>query len=368
MKRLLVDAGIPRARDAFSGFGAVAEYDAREAALTPGVFLDAELLVLRSVTRVDAAFLSAAPRLEAIASPTIGIDHIDAHALDAYRRRHGRPVPVFHAPGATAGGVADFALAGLLSVAASSGRATGTWRVGIWGFGNCGTALAKRLDRCGIAHVEYDPPLEERSAGRFRTASIEALLACDAVSLHVPLTTGDDSRWPTTGRVDEAILAALGGTPSRPKLLLNTARGAVVREKALSDALASGRLTAVIDVWENEPEPDPALVKACRLATPHAAGSVLEGRLRAVAIIRDSLARFVGATLPSWVPESPDGPAFRIPGAIDAERRSAIVAAVGIESLSNRFREAYLGADPDGRGAAFDRVRRSGDRRELDWT
>jgi erythronate-4-phosphate dehydrogenase len=356
-----VDEAIPCGIEAFATIGRVVAFDGRD--LRPPALRDADVLVLRSVTRVDAAFLRAAPRLVALASPTIGLDHVDAAALDAYRLDHGRPVPLFGAPGSTAGGVADFAVAAIVAALADRGVRPREASVGVWGFGACGSALAWRLGRLGSRVVACDPPLEERSAGAFRSASIEDLLACDAVSLHVPLTTPAESRWPTLRMVDAGVLRALGG---RPAVLVNTSRGAVVDGAALLAAVRAGLVVAAVDVWDGEPLPDPDLVAACRLATPHAAGSVIEGRLRATAMVQAAVAGFLGSPA-RWKAPAP-GPRPSVPAAPGPADERVLVEAVGIEALSREFRSAYLSAAPSGRAAAFDRVRAGAMRHEVDWS
>ncbi|MBM4396021.1 MAG: 4-phosphoerythronate dehydrogenase, partial [Deltaproteobacteria bacterium] len=299
---ILVDERIPGAVEAFAALGEVRPFRDLPASLG-----DAGVLVVRSATRIDAPLLERCPRLGAIATPVIGTDHVDRAALEAYRRRTGRPIPLFNAPGSTAGGVADFALAALSHLARAEGRALADLRVGIWGFGNCGGALGMRLDRLGVRHADHDPPLAARSGGEFRSASLEELLACDAVSLHVPLTRPGDDPWPTHRMVSAGVLAR------GPRILVNTARGAVVDNAALARAIDSGRVAAAVDVWEGEPTPDPALVERCALATPHAAGSVIEGRLRATAMVVEAVREFLA--LPPRVAPPPRAPSD---GAVDA--------------------------------------------------
>lgn len=359
--RVFVDARIPHAVEVFSRLGPVVTYDGHAVRSNPNLLREAQVLITRSVTPIHDPLLQATPDLVAVASPTIGTDHVDFEALEAHRRRTGRPIPFFHAPGATAGGVADFTLAAFLLAARHARTDPRSWRVGIWGCGHCGSALAARLDRLGVPWIAHDPPRAEREG--FASAPLEDLLDCDVVTLHVPLTTPAQSRWPTWHMVSRAVLDRLS---RKPRVLINTSRGAVVDTQALEKVLAAGApLLACLDVWEGEPTPPPSLVARCFLATPHSAGSVVEGRLRSVRAVFEALR----ASIAPWASQpparldavSPVGP-FRFPEDLDA-----FLDAVGLEPLARDFQRTYLEAPPDGRGHVFDRMRIERARHEVLW-
>jgi erythronate-4-phosphate dehydrogenase len=334
----------------------------------PDRFTAIEVLVCRSATRLDDRLLSALPRLVAVASPVIGTDHVDFDALDAFRERRGRPVPFFHAPGATAGGVADQAFASLCAAADRLGRNPATLGVGIWGFGNCGKALAARLDRLGARWVAYDPPLAERDGAGFRSCTVEDVLSCDAVSLHVPLTLPGRTRWPTRHLFDAGMISRLGrNAPAGYRILVNTSRGAVVDGQALAAELRSGSaLVAALDVWENEPRPGAELVEAAFLSTPHTAGSVVEGKVRAVARIATALAGFLSR--PFAVPAAGPVGGLRVPpGPLSGPGIARIRDAVGVERVSAAFKTAYRNASEAEQGRAFEQVRQAADRHEVIW-
>lgn len=359
--RVFVDARIPHAVEVFSCLGPVATFDGHDARFDPGPLRGAQVLITRSVTPIGPPLLEAMPDLVAVASPTVGTDHVDFAALEEHRHRTGRAIPFFHAPGATSGGVADFTLAAILLAARHLGADPRSWRVGIWGCGNCGSALAGRLDRIGIPWVAHDPPRSERDG--FPSAPLDEVLDCDVVTLHVPLTTSSQSRWPTRHMVSNSVLRRIA---ERTRVLINTSRGAVVDSEALARVLVSGApLLACLDVWEGEPTPPPNLVSTCFLATPHSAGSVIEGRLRAVRSVLDALR----ASIAPWAPPppacldavSPAGP-FRLPDDLDA-----FLDAVGLEVLALEFRKRYLDAPPEGRREVFDRMRVERTRHEVVW-
>jgi len=359
---VLADAKIAKVRDVFSRLGKLRLFDGYEIKKTPELLRDAHILITRSVTKIDRSLLDNANSLLAVASPTIGTDHVDFTALDEYRRRVNRPCPFFNAKGATAGGVADFALCAILLCANRLGVKPQELTVGIWGVGNCGGALAKRLAKLGIPFVGYDPPRAENEG--FESCSIEEILDCDVISLHVPLTYPWQSKWPTYHMIDRAILERL--VRKKRCVLINTSRGAVIDNIALKESLlTSPDLLLCIDVYENEPTPDETIVKLAFLATPHSAGSVIEGRLRSVKMIYDALRDFLrvdAEPLPhDFVPRSEVGP-FRFPEDIEAFNH-----AVNLENLSKTFKEQFLHAPVDLRGKVFDSIRVGAERHEVRW-
>lgn len=366
--KVFVDEKIVRAKEVFGAFGQVTLFDGYEAKRDPSILRDANLLITRSVTPIDGRLLEACPNLLLLASPTIGTDHVDFEALEEYGKKHGREVPFFHAPGATASGVADFTLAAILVAARHFGvRPTKEkgyalpWKVGIWGFGNCGSALGRRLSYLGIPFVAYDPPKAEREG--FKSGALEEVLQCDVITLHVTLTTPKMSKWPTYHMIDRKILGTLS---KNTKVFINTSRGAVVDSKAFKEFLETrSDLFVAFDVWEGEPNPDPSLVALCSLATPHSAGSVIEGRLRSVRMVYE-------ATRKAFFPKAPPPPPFlearsnvgpfRFPEALEA-----YLHAVGIEALSRDFKGAYLRAEEGEGGLIFDKMRIERIRHEVLW-
>jgi len=127
--------------------------------------------------------------------------------------------------------------------------------------------------------------------------SLDAVLdESDIVTTHVPLTT--DGPDPTHHLIDEAALDQL----QPGAWLLNTARGPVVDNAALLQAIESGSVdAAVLDVWENEPTPDPALVEAVDVATPHIAGYAYDGKVRGTTMLYTALCEHLDVD-PKWDP------------------------------------------------------------------
>ncbi|HSJ13856.1 MAG TPA: 4-phosphoerythronate dehydrogenase [Longimicrobiales bacterium] len=281
MLRIVADENIPLVAEVFAGLGPVELVPAR--AIDAARVARADVLLVRSVTRVDAA-LVAGSRLRFVGSATIGTDHVDiaalAHAGIRFR----------HAPGSNADAVVEYVLAALLAVAVRRGEPLHGKVAGIVGCGSIGGRLAERLPALGMLVLCNDPPLAQRAEQEgisHRYIALDRLLAeSDVVTLHVPLTRAGPH--PTLRLLDDAALAAL-----RPGAwLLNTSRGAVVSGRALHVALTAGiPRAAVLDVWEHEPEPDPALVELVAIATPHIAGHSWDGKVAGTLMLRDALMR-----------------------------------------------------------------------------
>lgn len=283
--RIVADENIPRAREAFGALGDVRLMPGRR--ITPETVREADVLLVRSVTRVEAALVDGSA-LRFVGSATIGTDHVD---LDALRTRD---IAFAHAPGSNAESVVEYVLAALLRLAAERGETLREKTVGVVGCGAIGGRLATRLAAFGIRVLKNDPPLAEHAAGHDFVALSDVLAEADVVTLHVPLTrTGPHA---THHLFDGTTLNRLkpGGW------LINTARGSIVSNEALKNALQADRLGAVVlDVWEHEPTPDPDLLRRVDLATPHIAGYSYDGKVEGTRMLYHALVAHLGLP-PAW--------------------------------------------------------------------
>lgn len=339
--RIVADENIPCVREAFGSWGDVQTLPGH--AIEPAVIRDADVLIVRSVTRVDEALL-AGSRVRYVASATSGTDHVDL----GYLATAG--IGFCDAPGSNADAVAQYVLVALHAVSERLARPVTDMSVGIVGIGHVGSRLSRLCEVLGMRVVWNDPPLADRT-GNLRYEPLERILACDVVSLHVPLT--EDGPLKTRDLVNDDLLDAM-----RPgAVLINACRGNVVNETSLKRAINGGKLAAcVLDVWRNEPRIDPELLNAVTLGTPHIAGYSLEGKLRGTQMIHDVLAEMLSLE-PTWdwrshLPPS-DGPIeIRLPLNLhdlfrrvydierdDAALRQAIHAAEG--SGFYRLRKTY---------------------------
>lgn len=248
---------------------------------------DADALVVRSATRVDAPLLEAAKRLQVIGRAGIGVDNIDLQAATQ------QGVVVLNTPEGNNITTAEHAIALLVSLARHVPQATASMKAGAWeksrfqgmelynrvlgviGLGNIGRIVANRALGLGMRVVACDPQLSEEAAAKLdiELLELDALLACaDMVTLHVPRTQE------TMGLVGKEALAKM-----KPgALLINAARGGIVDEAALLDALASGHLRgAALDVFAEEPPAasDPLLQHPNVICTPHLGASTEQAQL-----------------------------------------------------------------------------------------
>ncbi len=235
---------------------------------------DALIVTLRE--RVDATVLDAAPRLRLVATCSAGVDHVDVAAASA------RGIAVAHTPDVLTDATADFTLALLLACARRLGEGERLVRTGAWtgweptqllglelrgatlaiiGAGRIGQAVAARAAAFGMRIL---------TVGR-GDALGPALAVADVVSLHCPLTPA------TRGMIDAAAIASM-----KPgAILINTARGGIVDEAAVVDALERGHLgSAGFDVFVGEPAVDPRL-RGCDRAVlaPHLGSATTAARV-----------------------------------------------------------------------------------------
>ncbi|SDL41991.1 4-phosphoerythronate dehydrogenase [Franzmannia pantelleriensis] len=269
--RVIVDANIPAAERCFGELGEVVAVPGRE--IDGASLAGAEALIVRSITRVDAALLEAAERagarLRFVGTCTIGTDHIDQAALSE------RGVDFSSAPGCNAEAVVDYVVSSLALLAEREGTSIDQRRVGIVGAGNVGERLYRRLMALGLDCRRCDPPRAEAEPGERFYGLDELCQWADVLCLHTPLVCGGPHA--THHLLDaERIDALAPGT-----WLLNAGRGDCLDGTALRQRLAmSGDLRCVLDVWEGEPAIDEGLRRLVDIATPHIAGYSLDGKLR----------------------------------------------------------------------------------------
>lgn len=275
---------------------------------------EAHAAVTLLTDRVDDAFLDAAPELRVVANVAVGYDNVDVPACNE------RGVVVTNTPGVLTDATADLAMALMLMVTRRLGegdrliRSATPWkwgmfmmlgsgiqhrRLGIVGMGGIGTAVARRARAFGmeIAYHNRSPvdsgTVDELGATRL---SLDDLLATsDVVSLHCPYSEA------THHLIDADALAAMKSTA----YLVNTARGPVVDEAALVDALSSGVIAgAGLDVYEHEPDVHPGLLPLDNVVlVPHLGSATWETR-SAMAVLA---ARNVEAVLDDRPPLTPVG-------------------------------------------------------------
>ena len=278
---------------------------------------DADAIVVRSATQVTAALIDAAPRLRAIARAGTGVDNVDVAAASA------RGIVVMNAPGANSVSVAELAMGLVLSLArhvpaADAAMKQGKWEkkrflgeevrekvLGLAGLGRIGQEVARRATSFGMKIIAHDPFVSEQAAADLdvELVSLDALFTrSDYISFHMPST-------PQTRHIVNAERLAGARQGLR---IINTARGDLIDEGALADAIESGHIGgAALDVFDKEPPVDQRLQLLPQvIATPHIAASTREGQelvgTETAAALRDFLKDGVirnAVNFPSMSPE-----------------------------------------------------------------
>jgi len=249
---------------------------------------DADAVIVRSATTIDAEALEHAPRLRVIARAGVGLDNVDVEAAT----RAG--VMVVNAPTSNIVSAAEHAVALLLAAARNVPQAMaslrgGQWKrsaftgvelqdkvVGILGLGKIGVLVAQRLAAFGMTVIAYDPYVAAARAAQLgvRLVGLDELLAeADFISVHLPKTAE------TTGLLSDRQLAQV-----KPGVrIINAARGGIVDEAALARALADGRVAgAALDVYATEPCTDSPLFGLPNVVvTPHLGASTHEAQEKA---------------------------------------------------------------------------------------
>jgi len=350
LMRIVADENIPYVHEAFTAFGDVVTMPGR--AIGPEAVQDARILLVRSITRVDAALLEESS-VNFVGTATIGEDHVDKRYLSSLG------IGFTSAPGCNANSVAEYVVAALFVLAARKNLDLRKLRLGIVGHGNVGSRVGAKARALGMQIVVNDAPLAGATCEPFYRPMAE-VFACDIVTVHVPLER--KGPFATHHLVNEPFLESM-----RPgSILINTSRGAVVDNRALLNALEDGHLSAaILDVFENEPTPDPDLVAAADIATPHIAGYSFDGKVRGTELIRKGACRFFGRDS-VWDPvpllPAPECPAITLEGTGLAAVAEAVRTVYDIEADDERLRST-MAEDRAARGAAFDKLRKNYPRR-----
>lgn len=278
--KILVDENMPYARELFSRLGEVKPVPGRP--IPEDELADAQALMVRSVTKVNASLLSGTA-VKFVGTATAGTDHVD----QAWLGEAG--IGFSAAPGCNAIAVVEYVFSALLMLAERDGFVLKDRTVGIVGVGNVGSRLQARLEAWGVRTLLCDPPRADRGdAGDFRPLE-ELVREADILTFHTPLFK--EGPYKTLHLVDDALIGAL-----KPgAILINACRGRVVDNAALLTRLEAGQdLSVVLDVWEPEPDLNVELLKRVDIGTPHIAGYTLEGKARGTTQVFEAFSAFIG--------------------------------------------------------------------------
>jgi len=240
---------------------------------------DADVLCVRSKTKPNKEFIDSAPNLKLIIRGGVGIDNIDS----AYCKEKG--ILVRNTPSASAIAVAELVIAQMLTIQRRIVEAHNTTNAGQWekknlkgaeiyqktlgliGIGRIATEVARRANAFGMKVIAYDPYVKEHEIAELRSLE-EVLKGADFISLHIPFT--DE----TADLINKETLSLMKSNA----VIINTARGKVINEDDLAEALKSGTIRyAAIDVYRQEPPQGSPLIGLNNvLLTPHLGASTGE--------------------------------------------------------------------------------------------
>jgi erythronate-4-phosphate dehydrogenase len=303
--KIVADGNIPFVAKCFSSVGEVKVVEGRQ--ITPETARDAEILLVRSVTKVGAELLSGS-KVRFVGTATIGFDHIDVGFL------RENNIGFASAPGSNANSAAEYVIAALLEIGQRYDIDLEDKSIGIIGAGNVGGRAAKKASALGMKVYLNDPPLQryknshrghrehrvdkeldnallriEQLVGEVEFVPVEELFDCDFITLHTPLTFEGIDR--TFHLADQRFFKSL----KERCVFFNTSRGGVVDSTALKAAIRAGKLRAVVlDVWENEPNIDTELLRMVDIGTPHIAGYSLDGKVVGMIMIYKAACEYFG--------------------------------------------------------------------------
>ena len=278
MKILLEDT-IPFGREYLAELGDINTYAWQS--LTPDDLSDADILAVRSTTKVNASLLGATKQLKFVTTATSGTNHLDKLWLDS----HG--ISWKSAGGCNAVAVAEYVLSVLFRADQLGKIDVNSCTVGIVGAGHVGSALAQRLQALNIAYKLCDPPLQAQGDTR-AFVDLDEIIQCDVITLHVPFISA--GKYATAHLINDNVLSQL----TSHQLLINACRGEVIDEDALLKRLTRPNAPSVVlDVFANEPTISPDLLPLCWLVTPHIAGHSVEGKVRGTQIIYQQICQFL---------------------------------------------------------------------------
>ena len=309
--KILADASLPGLIQAFPAPFVLTTY-ADETELRQRL-TNQDILLCRSTLKVNTDLLNHS-QLKIVATASSGTDHVDKRAL------HERGIGLLDAKGSNAPAVADYISPCLHWL--KDKQLNRPDKVAIIGVGAVGQQVEKLFATLGLQPLLYDPPraLQDQA---FQSASLDEVKRCSLICIHAELH--DNQPFPSRHLVNAAFLQDLNpGT-----VLINAARGGIVDETALLSC--DNKLVYCTDVYQNEPNINPAIVQFASLCTPHIAGHSQEGKFEAVNLLSRKLHDLLGL----------DHPDFALPDRSKSARYSLEDDTQALKSAIN-IRETFL--------------------------
>ncbi len=301
---LIAEELSPATIDALGPDFEVRQTDGADRAQLLPALADADAVLIRSATKMDAEAIAAARNLKVIARAGVGLDNVDVPAATK------AGVMVVNAPTSNITSAAELAVGLLLATARNIAPANqalkgGAWKrskyggielldkkVGVVGFGRIGQLVAERLKGFGVQILAYDPYVSAQRAGQLGAQLVtldELLEQSDFITIHLPKSPE------TVGLIGKEALTKVKPTVR----VINAARGGIVDEDALAEALREGRVAgAGIDVFATEPTTEsPLFEHESVVVTPHLGASTEEAQEKAGVAVAKSVRLALGGDL-----------------------------------------------------------------------
>ncbi|TQF71960.1 4-phosphoerythronate dehydrogenase [Pseudoalteromonas luteoviolacea] len=281
--KILADQNMPLVEEFFSSLGQVERYDGRN--VTAEQVKEADVLLTRSITKVNQNLLAQAHKMKFVGTATIGVDHVD----QAYLKE--RDIAFSSAPGCNAIAVAEYVISALYAYSQDCNVELRGKKLAIVGVGNIGRCLQQKLQHSGIELLLCDPVRAQQGTLSEHVDIDAALSEADFVTFHVPLVKSGEHQ--TKHLLNEQRIKQL----KTGMLVINASRGDVIDNQALLRAKQAGQeLELILDVWENEPTILTELMEVCLYTSVHIAGHTLEGKARGTQMLYEALCKTLGET------------------------------------------------------------------------
>lgn len=289
---ILADENIAHLDDYFGNFNLI-KLKGRDITQTAIDTHNPNALLIRSVTPINDSTITNTKNIRFVGTATIGTDHVDTEFLNNYG------ICFANAKGSSKHSVAQYVITALLTKNPNLLHQKIT--LGIIGLGNIGGTLASYAHDLHWHILGFDPYLAQSD---INNSTFDELLATsDIISIHTPLTkTG---AYPTHQLFDQACFDKIKDHAT----LINTARGEIINQTALINAIDDKHLDVILDVFPHEPSIDKSLLDKLTIATPHIAGYTLDGKLRGTDMIYQAFCQYFGLpitqTLNDVLPHNP---------------------------------------------------------------
>ena len=289
--KIVADENIPQVYDAFKEYGNITLMPGREIANKH--LKDIDVLLVRSVTKVNEQLLTKT-NVKCVLTATTGTDHIDLN----YINKQG--IFFQSADGSNTISVVEYTVSAIIDITINKiKKPVNEISVAVIGYGKIGSRVYDILSTIGYKVIKIDPPLQRKNLD-ITFSNFNDAFSCNILTFHVPLD--HNSQDATYHYLNEFNLPKL----TKNAVIINTSRGEVIDNQALSKFLNDNKsITAILDVWENEPNIDTELMNKCYIATPHIAGYSFDAKIKGTEMIYNHFCDFFSFEK-KWIPTYPE--------------------------------------------------------------